>query len=395
LLAGFVTCFVALLHMGMTMKGWDFFYYYSASRMVADGHGALIYNLHALGHAESVLARPYRVPHGVLPNVSPPAFAVALAPLAMLPYNLAYLLWLIANCLLLAVAMCFLERYSGLKGRSALWFRLAALCSLPALIAIFQGQTSILNLALLVASLAAFSQGRDGLAGALLALAFIKPQYAPAFLVVLIAQRRWTALAALALTTAGLLIAPIPFLGPSIDLAYGHTLLQATTWGQEIGGFGPIWNRGFPGFARLLLPHPIDTLTSLVFGVCALALLAWAAFRTRRVEIAFALAVVVSLLVSPHVLIHDLTLLLVPVAVALRFGAEGPPRLTSVLLASYLAITGGFALVFVAPLQLSAPAMAALGVWLYRAAVDRSRVSLRPLTVRPAPTAVGRDAAAR
>ena len=379
LMAGFIACYVALLHSGITMKGWDFFYYYSVSRMVVEGHGGLIYNLHALGHMEAALAQPYRVPHGVLPNLSPPYFAVALAPLALLPYNVAYLGWLILDCLLLAAAMYYLERYAELAGRSALWFRLAAFCSLPALVAILQGQSSIINLTFLVATLWALSAGRDRLAGAMLALALIKPQYALPFLAVLLVQRRAQALVWCALGSAFLLLAPIPVLGASTDGAYVRTLLEATSWSNEVGGFGPIWNRGFPGFTRLLLPHPMDAVVAAAFAACAVALLLQASRRCTHVQIAFALAGVVSLLVSPHVLIHDLTLLLLPAAVALHFRPIGPSRLPAILLGVYLAINAGFGLVFLVPVQLSALAMIGLATWLYLAARGNENISGGPV----------------
>src|SRR5947209_13429177 len=66
ILIGLLSCYAGLaLSGGLTLKGWDFFYYYSVSRLIVEGMGAHIYNLAALGHIERALARPYRVPQGV------------------------------------------------------------------------------------------------------------------------------------------------------------------------------------------------------------------------------------------------------------------------------------------------------------------------------------------
>jgi hypothetical protein len=86
-------------------KGTDFFYYFCVSKLVGDGHGDLIYDPRALGIVERALAFPVRVPNGLIPNVYPPFFAVALEPLTKLPYDFAFVLWLGLNCCLFAVSV--------------------------------------------------------------------------------------------------------------------------------------------------------------------------------------------------------------------------------------------------------------------------------------------------
>jgi len=80
----------------------------------------------------------------VLPFLYPPFVAVALAPLAALPYALAFLFWLALNCMLYFTVSYALERYAGLTGRRAFLVRLGSVCSLPVFMALGLGQVSIL-----------------------------------------------------------------------------------------------------------------------------------------------------------------------------------------------------------------------------------------------------------
>jgi ABC-type Mn2+/Zn2+ transport system permease subunit len=61
--------------------------------------------------------------------------------------------------------------------------------------------------------------------------------------------------------------------------------------------------------------------------------------------------------------VHDLTLLIVPVAVALRLRPSWDRALPRVLTLGYCAVVVGLALVTVIPVQLSVVAMSCLGAW--------------------------------
>lgn len=363
---GLLACFAALLWTGaVNLKGWDFFYYYAPSRLIVEGHGALIYNTAALGHLERAMTYPFRVPNGVVPNVYPPYFALLLAPLAALPYNVAYVVWLCLNCFLLAAGTFVFEPLARLGPRRALYVRFAFFCSLPVVVALLQGQTSCLTLALLALVYLALRSERDTLASGALAIAMIKPQYVLPFLLLLLIQRRWRALASFAVASLLLLALPAAILGLSVDAQYLDTLRHAAGWGSNMGGFAPVWNRSFAGFAQLLLPQPASTVVTGVLDLAALALFIRALLRGARLDLAFGLALVVALLVSQHVLIHDLTLLIIPVAIALEYRAVGPRHLVLLLVAVYVLVTVGFGLALFTPVQSATVGMTALGVWLY------------------------------
>lgn len=358
-----------------SFRGTDFFYYFCVSKLVVLGHGGQAYDIHALGHLERTLAYPVRVPGGVIPNVYPPFFALSLAPLAQLPYTVAYLIWLALSCVLLCVCLRALERYMDLQQRGRLVFRVVTLCSLPVVIALVQGQVSVVLLALLTGAFVALRLGRDQVAGALIGLVAVKPQFVVPLVLLLLLQRRWRGVCAFAGTYVVLLLAPLPVLGPSADFRYVHTLVQAASWGANVGGFAPIWNRSFAGFTQLLMAKPGSTIAFLLLDVLALAALSRVALRSKSVDVPFGCAVVVALLVSQHVLIHDLSLLLVPATVMLRHRREASGFLPLLLGLSYGAILVGFRLPVLVPVQLPTIAMCAMLAWLFLVANRRGRLA--------------------
>lgn len=377
LLLGLSISFGALLHSDVGgMKRTDFITPYSAAHLVIDGHGDAIYNFRTLGRYESVLVAPLKVKNGVLPYLNAPYFAVVLAPLGMLPYAPGYALWLLINCCLLALVLFGLRRYTRLERGDELLLWLAALSFLPVFIALAQGQTSIIVLAALSLTFYFLRTNRDAPAGAVLAFVIVKAPYILPFLLLIVVQRRWRALAACTGTSLCLLTLPMAVLGTSIDAGYIHSLTQATAWRTQIGGYEPQFNHSFAGFTQLFLPPPWSLMTTLVLDVLALLALADSASRRGQIDTSFGLAVVVALLIAPHVLIHDLALLLLPAAALLRSRLEG--SVPFLLAFGYLAILAGLPLVSFVPVQLSVLFMCALATCLYRAAARSWRPTLVP-----------------
>jgi alpha-1,2-mannosyltransferase len=365
LFIGLAVCYAVLAFQGnFEVRGLDIFFYYCVSHLVVVGHGAEIYNLHALGQTESALSPGFQVPGGAVPNAYPPSFVLLLAPLAWVPYTVAYFIWLAVNCLLLGLAFYALERIAGLRGRSSFFFRVLTVLSLPVLLALIHGQASILMLVCLAYALLALESNRDVLAGIALAGLLTKPQYLPALLLALLVLRRWRVILAFLASCACELLVPVPILGLASIPRWFQVLRTAGTWGNRPGFASPSDNRGISGQVNLLLHGHTAEAVVVTIGILTVVALLWVAFRSPRVDLVIALATVVGVLVSPHVLIHDLSLLAVPVAVSLRYRALAPRSLGLVLVSGYLLVLIGFAVAMFAPIQLSVLAMIALGAYL-------------------------------
>jgi hypothetical protein len=211
---------------------------------------------------------------------------------------------------------------------------------------------------------------RDGLAGVALAFALIKPPYVLPLLLVFLVRRRWRALGAFTVTALALLALPTLFFGFSTDGAYVHTLLQAAGGHQAFSYLGASSNDSFAGFTELLLPKSVSVVVSAVLSLIALGFLVRCAQRARSIELPAGLAMVVALLVSPHVFFYDLSILLAPAAMALRHRRDFS-FLRSVFVSGYVLLPIGFVAAMLTPMNLAVIAMAGFALWLYLAGMKR------------------------
>jgi hypothetical protein len=283
----------------------DFTINYSAALLIREGHPQAIYQRDQLGPLMLRLSDNAIDPR--LPFDAPLALALPWVPLTFLPLELAFHVWQVITLCLLLFALMLLARWLPL-GRRALPFAIAALLAFPATWALFsEGQSSGLLLLGAVLLLGAWRHDRwwMGAAGAL--LLGLKPQYLPAYLILLGGQRQWRTLAAalLGAVTAGL--SPL--------LAGGVNGLQAMVWSALEAGQGVVrYNDSLIGTISPLLPGRVPTILGFGLWALALAALAIAAFRYGRAHaIALAaLATTVAILFSPHALPYDTVLLAVP-----------------------------------------------------------------------------------
>lgn len=384
LLIGLIVAYFALTISGtadasvLNIRTVDLMEYYSASHLIGLGHAGAMYDLGALGRLQLQLVGHTRETFGTLAYLYPPYFVAALLPLTFLPYGVAYVVWLAFNCVLLAAALYFLERYAGLRGRKALAFRGVAISFLPVFMVLGFGQASVFLLALFTLCFLAARGNHPVLAGVALALATLKPFYVAPLLLVFLLQRQWRTLAAYAVTLTGLLVAVVPVLGPGIYVSYVRLLLQVGHWqGRSIhaplwyhhlamapGMYTAQWNHSLAGFIELLFPAPTATLLTLWLDVAMLGLVVVIAWKAQSLELPLVMAIPVGLLVSPHTLAYDLTLLLIPVAVAIRYRRLGPRYLPAFLTVGYLAVAAGYKLAFFVPVQITVLATGALALWL-------------------------------
>jgi len=363
-LLGLVFSYASLLQSGRLSIGQsDFLAYYAASKLIAHGLGSQIYAFGALSRVQAPLIAPVKLADGGLPYLYPPFFAVILTPIVALPLGAAFGLWLVLNCSLLIGSLLALQRYAQARREDAALFWLASLSFLPVFMALAQGQVSVLLLACLTGCLFTLRSGHDRLAGAILALTLLKPTYIFPFLLLLAIRRRWQGLVAFGVAAVCLLAFPVPFTGFSVNQSYLHILGQAASFHGHFG-FEVRRNQTLAGLAGLLSGAASQYVT-VVLDALALCLLLAGIVRSREVDLPFGLCVVVAILVNPHVFIHDLTMLILPVGIALRYRGVAGRQLHAVLVAGYAAALIGPRLMFTVPLQVCVLAMAALAISLF------------------------------
>lgn len=311
--AGFL---VILLQPRAARLSSDFTINYSAGVLVRQGHFAAPYRQAALADTMRRVA-----PDGAidprLPFSLPLVAALPFAALSLLSIDLAFRVWQIVAAALLLVAVLILQRARPLDRKAPAFAMLGLLAAVPTWTALTEGQVTpllVVGGALLVAAL---SRDRWGLAAAGGALLAIKPQYLPAYLLVVLAARRWRMLLVAGVAATLVLMSPLAA-GAGGMAAMVHNALRANqavairldeAW---IGVLGPA------------LPAVAATAVAIAVYLAVLAALGLIAWRRPASTTGFAvLAVALSLLASPHALPHDLLMLAVPAWLAVDLFFEG------------------------------------------------------------------------
>lgn len=348
----------------------DFTINYSAALLIRQGHPQAIYQRDQLGPLMLRLSDHAIDPR--LPFDAPLALALPWVPLTFLPLEVAFHVWQMMTLGLLLLALLLLARWLPL-GRRSLPLAMAALLAFPASWALFsEGQSSALLLLGAVLLIGAWRRDRWWMAAAGALLLGLKPQYLPAYLILLAAHRQWRPLAAALLGALAVGLSPL--------LAGGVSGMQAMVWSALDAGQGVVrYNESLIGTVSPLLPGRLPTL--LGFSLWALALLALAvvAFRRERAH-AIGLALLagtVAILFSPHALPYDAVLLAVPAwlsFVLYRASAIPTPAPAWVAVGLALVVDLGSPLVMLAPLVL----LACL-IWYGRAYLRRAQA--RPTAI--------------
>lgn len=243
-----------------------------------------------------------------------PMLFTLMAPLALLPVGLALPTFLILS-LMIVVGGYFLLSDGDAK-RAGLWV-LAVAASGIFWRTLAMGQVSWLISGLLAAYAFALLTKKDAWAGVALALlAVFKIQYAPYLGLPLLLDRRWKALAALAVAGVAILVVTAVVMSPDLVAAYPKVLAHVES--NDPAAKQMICARAL--FLHLM-PKAAASLAGTigtVIGLLGVACIWWSIktsdqkVNDKTLRWALALTVQIALLTSPHVHNYDLLLLAVP-----------------------------------------------------------------------------------
>lgn len=253
--------------------------------------------------------------------ISPPHTAVPFALLAKLPFRAALVTFTALSFGAFASALASSRPLTDdMKTYAAVALAFAA--SEPLAETIVIGQTSAFMLLVWIAGVRLARSRRDVLAGAVLGLGVMKPQLFLLVPVVLLATRRYRALAAFLASAASLVALGALVAGPHAYAAWLE-LLRSSSYGavREANAFHMC---SIEALVRAFVPSV--RLAVAVHAVASVALVAMLYAFARRAEekVAWAAAALVTVVVAPHLIVYDAVLLLVP---ALVLAAEKPARL--------------------------------------------------------------------
>jgi arabinofuranan 3-O-arabinosyltransferase len=319
----------------------DFVAIWSSGKLALGGAAASTYDGHAIHAAEiAVVGHPVQ---GYLGWPYPPAYFFAAAALAAMPFTGAFLLWIVVTLALYAAA-------TGAVARS--WIAALLACAVPFTLSdLYDGQNGLLMAALMGGALLAM-ETRPLLAGVLLGLMTLKPQFGLLFPLTLLLDGRWRTIAAAVVTTAVLSAAAGLVFGFDTFTAFLHALPDTGKALVVQGGVG--WNKLQTVYGVTRCLGGGGDLAAILQGIAACASIAATAllWRSRQPfsrKAAFLAAA--CLLATPYAFFYDLPVL--AVATAFLHRERAFDTIEWAVLAAAFAATVAFVL-FMVPAGLAA-----------------------------------------
>ena len=329
--------------LGLQIAGWFFFlpgaihghcdfrHLYTAGYMVRTGHRKELYDYGVEQKFQDRLVSREAV---ALPFNHLAYESLIYIPYSLFSYRSAYFLFLATNVLLLAFAMRLIAPWTGNLHGVFPWLPAAMFFTfLPIVAAFMQGQDSIILLLLFAGSFALLSSGRMSSAGLLVGLGLFKFQIVVPLALLFLFWRRWRFIGGFALSAAAVLAISAYLVGTVQMTVYAHSLLsmsvRETAVDQVKFNINPIMMPNLRGLISGSFGRFVTLAwTQILTGLASLAALLWIAIRgrPRNSNQQFLLAVSAGAVLSYHLIIHDLSILLIPVLVILDgWLASGDP----------------------------------------------------------------------
>ena len=286
--------------------GSDWMVFHGAARAYFDGQIAMISDGHRF---TEYLNQSYgwwlSTPLPFRPWVYPPSYLLLILPFGAVGLVASYALFQAITAAALVAVLVI--------GNKAASSRVIAACAIlcpAAAITVVDGQNSFLIAALLVAGIRLLRE-RPLLAGLVLGVLTIKPQFALLVPIGLIAGRHWSALALTAVSALGLAAASAMVFGlDSWSVWLQQTLASLTSPDPEWIAYGRIWGNSVWTCATLLGAGPaLASLLQLAALGISFAAVGIAFWQTRRADVRLAVLLTATILAAPHWSAYDAVLI--------------------------------------------------------------------------------------
>jgi alpha-1,2-mannosyltransferase len=306
-MAGWIIVSDGLTDLNGKPIGTDFSSFYSAGSMALEGRAADAYDM-AAHYARQQQIFGARTPYYAW--FYPPFLLFIAAPLALLPYPAALVIWQVVTLAFYVAVIGAILRpiRQSRPDLGYLWVWLAL--GFPAVfINLGHGQNGLLTAALLGAALLALAR-QPLMSGTLFGLLAYKPQFALVIPIALLASNQWRAIAAAAATIVALFVLSVAAFGTDIWYAFAAStemsrklLLQNGDVGfeklQSMFAVVRMWGGGIP----------LAYIAQGAISIAAICGVAWTWRGSCDFNIKAALLTIATLLASPHTLDYDLMIL--------------------------------------------------------------------------------------
>jgi hypothetical protein len=287
--------------------GTDYLQFYSAGVTLRQGQSAELYNFDFQSHLEESIAGPDQTSYQFL---TPPFLAWLFVPFSYLPYTWSFFAWSLIGFFFLWASIKLIAADRPIK--SFLW----SLTWFPIFAAISFGQNSLLSLFIFSLTYWLWKKDKLLLAGLASSLLLYKPQMVLGLgLLWLLEWRRgWKCL--LGLVSGGAVLAGLCFwLLPEASRAYinlARNYLPGLIYQDQF----PIWHlHSLRGFWIMLFPGNrwLSEGLSLLLSLAGIVIyiLYWQKNRANK-SLIFAGAICLTIWITPHAMIYDWSILIIP-----------------------------------------------------------------------------------
>lgn len=318
--------------------GKDFTMFLTGGHMLAQGQGSNLYDLSVQAQVQELIKGPVTYPGGVLPFNYPPYIALLFLPLTILTPAMALYVWLAVQILVLLTIAISAAREAPGGGLPPIFF-LAGF--VPLIEALLMGQMSLVLLLLWWWAFLSWRSGNWVTLGIAVSLSAFKPQMVVLLIVALLVCRMWRSLAVAAGVQAALWGLAMLLFGPGILGSYLNILRVSGTTTDGTLGFNAGAMTNFRGLLATLGFSPEMGL-QLAFAawIVSIGLVAWIWWRSSwPLHVRFGVTALLAVIFSPHLYVHDATLLLVaPLCLYVSAKSEGDANRLSSLVLPYVAL---------------------------------------------------------
>jgi len=288
--------------------GTDYIQFYAAGKTLLKGESYNLYNFTYQSELERNIIGPELTSFHAF--ITPPLFAVIFTPLAILPYMPSYAVWSIIGLLLLWISVRILSKYNRKKILiwSLLWF--------PVFSSISFGQNSLLSLVILSLIYILNKEQKLFLSGMTASLLFYKPQLLIGLIFLWLLEYKNERKTLLGFIVGMLVITLLNlYLYPEASSSYINFVFSELPLMISKDQF-PIWHmHTIRGFWMLLFAR--KQLFADIIYICSIGVITpgFVNFikRTRQNnQIMYAAAICFTILITPHAMIYDWSVLLIP-----------------------------------------------------------------------------------
>ena len=296
----------------------DYLSYYTGAKLIQEGRGDLIYNLEEQHSLQLRLIKPFVSSHPH-PFKAPPFVGLVFLPFSLVSYFFSYKVFAVASILLLFVFDLFVMRLLPDVKKLSYWFLVPFLFYPVIQVALF-GQISLILLLVLFLIYYYLKSGKPFAAGLVSGFLLLKPTYILMLpFIFLITDKRRRYFSGVLISVGVLFVTSVilagfeavlsypEFLFATENLKYGVPLLYLFSFVSNLLNVPVIG--GYDYYFLLTINFILYFAGLLLF---------FKEYKQIGLERSFVVATLLSLVFGVHVLLHDLTLLLIPIFILLN-----------------------------------------------------------------------------